>query len=142
MRVPQFASLLLAATTLAPVPALAEELDEPGLSGVMEEMSDPVRQEQMGAMAGAMVEAMMQMPVGPMLRAAAEMAGEDADDIDPDTRLSDVAGEDAARAPREVADRVPQMMGMMAGMAGALDQMLPHLRTMAETMRRNMPETR
>jgi methyl-accepting chemotaxis protein len=142
MRVPLTASLACALVALTPLPALADEVDDSGLADVAGDLSDPARQEQIGAMAGAMMEAMLQMPVGPMLRAAAEMAGRDAEDIDPDTRLADVAGEDAADAPREVAERVPQMMGVMAGMAGAMEQMLPQLREMAETMRRSLPESR
>ena len=131
----------LAVLALLPAPAFAETGDE-ALDQAAAELSDPARQAQVSAMAGAMIEAMMHMPVGPMLRAAADMAGEDPEAIDPDTTVADLAGDDAQGASAEVADKVPAMMQAMAGMSGAMATMLPHLREMAETMRRSLPETR
>lgn len=144
MRVLPFRSLVVAgfALSLVAAPAHAEDIDSGGLSAAVDELQDPVRQEQVGTMAEAMTRAMLAMPVGPMLRAAAEMSGEDPEAIDPDATVADLAGPDADGAADEIAERVPQMMGMMAGMAGALETMLPQLRDMAETMRRTLPETR
>jgi hypothetical protein len=140
VRVPFAVSLV--ALALAPVPALAEDMNDPALAEAAAQLSDPARQEQVGAMAQAMIGAMLQLPVGGMLRAAAEMAGEDAADIDPATTIADMAGPEAQQAPAEIAERLPQMMGAMATMVGALDTMLPQLRDMAETMRRELPSTR
>ena len=142
MRVPFAVSFASLAIALASTPAAANEIADPGLGRAAAELSDPVRQEQVGAMAEAMIGAMMQMPVGGMMRAAAEMAGEDPADIDPDTTVADLAGADAQNVPDEMAERLPQMMGAMASMVGALDTMLPQLRDMAETMRRELPSTR
>jgi hypothetical protein len=140
VRVPFAVSLV--ALALAPVPALANDIGEPALADAAAELSDPVRQEQAAVMVEAMMGALMQMPVGPMMRAAADMAGEDPEAIDPDTRVADIAGPQAAEAGAEMSRRLPQMMEAMAGMAGALDAMLPQLRAMAETMRTQLPEAR
>jgi hypothetical protein len=138
VRAPLIVSVL--ALSLVPLSAQAKDYNEPALGEAAEELSDPVRQEQVGAIAGAMIEAVMRMPVGPMLRAAAEMGGEDPDGIDPETTVADKVGDRAADAPREVAEKLPQMMGMMASMAGVLDGMIPQLREMAQTMRRELPQ--
>jgi hypothetical protein len=119
---------------------VARDFNEPELAEAAGELADPARQEQVAAMAGAMIEAVMRMPVGGMMQAAADMAGKDAGEIDPATTLADLAGDDAADAPAEIAERLPQMMGMMAQMAGAMDAMVPQLRDMAETMRRELPQ--
>ena len=42
--------------------------------------------------------------------------------------VADLAGADAQNVPDEMAERLPQMMGAMASMVGALDTMLPQLR--------------
>lgn len=137
MRVPLTLGLL--ALSLVPSQVLARDFNEPALADAAGELADPARQQQVATMAGAMVAALMQLPVGGMLRAAADMAGQDAGAIDPDATVADLAGDHAADAPAAVAERLPQMMGMMAQMAGAMDQMVPHLRDMAETMKREMP---
>ena len=138
MRVPL--TICVLALSLAPAAAVARDFNEPELAEAAGELADPARQEQVAAMAGAMIEAVMRMPVGGMMQAAAAMAGKDAGEIDPATTLADLAGDDAADAPAEIAERLPQMMGMMAQMAGAMDAMVPQLRDMAETMRRELPQ--
>jgi len=131
-----------ATLALCPVPALASDEADEQLGEVAAELSDPERQAQASAMAGAMIAAMLDMPVGELLRSAAEIAGEDPEDVDPDTTVADMAGDDAAAMPGRVAERVPEMMGAMAGMSDALAAMLPRFREMAETMRRTLPEGR
>jgi hypothetical protein len=132
--------LAAAAIALLPVPALAEPEPEEGeISSTARELADPVRQEQLAAMAGAVMEAMLEMPAAPLLRAAAEMAGEDPEAVDPDTRMADLAGPEAADAPREVAEKLPQMMGAMAALAVAFEGMLPHMRAMGEDLADDFP---
>ncbi|MEO6152965.1 MAG: hypothetical protein ABIT09_04510, partial [Croceibacterium sp.] len=75
------------------------------------------------------------LPVGPLLRAAATIAGEDPESVDPDTRVRDVIGPEAAAAPRVFAARVPVMMGAMAEMSAALEDMLPRLAEIGERAR-------
>jgi hypothetical protein len=48
--------------------------------------------------------------------------------------VRDLAGPEAEDAPREIAVRVPQMMGALASLAFALEEMLPQLRAIAEPL--------
>ena len=118
---------------LLPLPALAQESET---SRMAEEMSDPVRQEQLADMAETMADVLLSMPAAPLLRAAATVAGEDPEDIDPDLRVGDVVGPEAAAAPREFAHRLPQMMGAMAALAATFEDMVPLMR---ERMREALP---
>jgi hypothetical protein len=140
MRYPTLLAAAAAAIALLPVPALAEPEPEEGeISSTARELADPVRQEQLAAMAGAVMEAMLEMPAAPLLRAAAEVAGEDPEAIHPDTRMADLAGPEAADAPREVAEKLPQMMGAMAALAVAFEDMLPHMRAIGEDLADDFP---
>ncbi len=132
MRFAATAAALLAVTL--PGYALAQDAGEGELSTAIETMSDPAMQEQVGLMAAMLVGALMEMPVGPLAQAASDMAGEDAPAIDPDARVRDLVGPEAGRAPEVIAERLPEMMEAMAGMAGALEQMLPQLRELAERL--------
>jgi len=124
-----------AACALLPVPALAED----GETGRMaEEFSDPARQEQLAEIAETMADALLSMPAAPMLRAAATVAGEDPEYIDPDLRVGDLVGPEAADAPREFAHRLPQMMGALATMAATMEAMLPELRAMGDRIAEDM----
>ena len=122
-----------AAGLVLPLPALAQDGEAARMA---EEMSDPVRQEQLADMAEAVTDAVLSLPAAPMLRAAATVAGHDPDYIDPDLRVGDLVGPEAAEAPREFAHRLPQMMGAMAAMAAALEGMIPEVR---ERMRAALP---
>lgn len=130
--------LAAAATALLPAPALAEP-DDSEISSTAREFADPERQEHMAAMAAAVTEAMLQMPAAPLLRAAAEIAGEDPEAVDPDTRVADLAGPEAADAPREVAEKLPQMMGAMAALAVAFEDMLPQMRAIGQDLADDFP---
>jgi hypothetical protein len=99
-------------------------------------LSDPARQEQLAVMAETVADVLLSMPAAPMLRAAATVAGEDPEDIDPDLRVGDLVGPEAADAPREFAHRLPQMMGAMAALAATLEDMVPLMR---ERMRDALP---
>jgi len=122
-------STLVLAGALAPVSALAARGDA---ARVAEELNDPVRQEQLAAAAEAMTTAVLDMPAGPLMRAAKTIAGEDPDYIDPDLRLGDLVGPEATEMPYQIAHRLPQMMGALATAASTLDLMLPELRAMGD----------
>jgi hypothetical protein len=130
----RIAVLAAAACALAPAPLLAQ--DRPSDAGrLAEELSDPATQEQLATMAEAMAGVMLDMPVAPLLRAAAQVAGEDPDYVNPDARVADLVGPEAAEAPREFARELPRMMGVMAGLAVAMEDMLPRLAEIGERVR-------
>lgn len=124
----------LAAVLLAPVPALARERER-GPSEIAEKLNDPEMQQGMASALSAMTEALMSIKLAPFAEAMERMGDKKtARRIDRDATLGDMAGRDGQRVQREVAQRVPQMMGMMAGMAGAMEQMLPALEAMGKQM--------
>ena len=126
---------LAVAGALSPATALAAPGDA---ARVAEELNDPVVQEQMAAVAEAATTAVLDMPVGPLMRAAKTIAGEDPDYVDPDLRVGDVVGPEAADAPREFAHRLPQMMGALATAAATMEAMLPELRGMGDRIAADM----
>ena len=128
---------LAVAGALSPATALATPGDA---ARVAEELNDPVRQEQMAAAAEAATTAVLDMPVGPLMRAAKTIAGEDPEYIDPDIRVGDVVGPEAADAPYELAHRLPRAMAAMAGAAATLEAMLPELRAMGDRIAEDMAE--
>ena len=127
--------VLVVAGAFAPVPALAAEGDAARVAG---ELNDPVRQAQMAAAVEAVTTAVLAMPAAPLLRAAETMAGRDPQSVDPDLTVGDLAGPEAADAPREIAHRLPQMMGAMATLAATLEAMLPELRAMGDRIAEDM----
>ena len=129
---------ITAACALLPVPALAQDLEDDA-GRMAEELSDPVRQEQLATAAEAVGEAMLEMPAAPLLRAAAAIAGADPDSVDPDTRVGDLVSPEAADAPRELAHRVPEMMGTMAVLAGSLEAVMPQLREAMDRIEDALP---
>ena len=116
---------------LAPIPALAAEPDT-GTSDIAKELTDPARQAEIAAMVETMTNLMLEMPAAPFLRAAATMAGEDPEAVDENTTIGDLAGPEAAEAPREFAHRLPQMMSALAIMAAAFEDMAPLMRERLE----------
>lgn len=137
MRKPIIAAAALAFA--APFPAAAQdavtdESVEDAAARLSETLSDPAMQEQMADTVATMSEALLDLPLAPFLRAAAQMAGEDPEAVDPDTTLRRISP-DAEEVPGEIADKLPQMMGAMAGMADGMGAMMPALREMADRMR-------
>jgi hypothetical protein len=128
---------LIVAGALAPAPALAREGDA---ARVAEDLNDPVRQEQMAAAAEAVTTAVLDMRAGPLLRAAKTIAGENPDYVDPDLRVGDLVGPEAADAPYEFAHRLPQMMGALATAAATMEAMLPELRAMGDRIAEDMAD--
>lgn len=143
MRAPFLAAALLAAT--ASLPALAQDADDAvaensGIAEAAALMDDPEMQEQASLMAAALVGMLLEMPVGQLAGAMGEVDGVEAPAIDPDATVRDLMGEGANGAPERVAERLPQMMEAMAGMAGAFEEMLPALRELAERLPRQLPQ--
>ena len=137
----RFVVALAAGTALVPLPALAQDAaEDSGLARAAEEMRDPVRQEQVAVMAEAVIASLLEMPVGNLLRSAAEIAGEDPEEIDPNTTLREAAGPGANEAPRLAARALPKMMSATGALAGALETMLPEMRRIGEDIARNLPD--
>lgn len=133
--------LAMAGTLTISAPALAEERisDEHGApaSAAIAQLADPASQQQAAMMVQAMGDILLAMPAAPLLDAARQMAGEDlAQNVDPDARVSDLIGADARDAPAKLAERIPAMMGAMASLAGAFEQLAPQLRDLAQRMPR------
>lgn len=135
----------LAATTLAPLPAVARETS---LADATDKLEDPAFQRGMADALGTMMRALMGMKMAPFAKAMEQMkhasgasddAAETAEPIDPDATLADMMGEDGRCAPEEIAARLPAMMSTMAGMAGAMDKMRPELERMGKEMARRLP---
>ncbi len=142
--------IVAAAAALAAisVPAAAQEydavprdepaIDDRALDDMADEMRDPVRQREMALMLQTMTEVLLDLPIAPLAQAAADMAGERAEDIDPDLTLRKVAP-DAGRVSEEVAVVVPRAMQAMGGLAEGLSDMAPALRDMADRLRDALP---
>ena len=129
---------LAAASTFVCAPVLAAEGDA---AHIAEKLSDPAMQAEIARMAETMTAVMLDMKIGPMARAAAEIEGKDPEAVDPDLTVRDLAGPEAADAPHEIAVRVPQMMGALATLAVAMEQMLPQLRALGEQMSGTLAES-
>lgn len=125
-----------------PAAASAQEAgDDSAMAAMAERMNDPEFQAEMALTMQAMGEILLDMPVGPLLEATAEAAGEEARKIDPDTTLRQMAP-GAARVPEAIAEQTPRMMRAMSGMARGLERMRPALRAMARRMAEALPEPR
>ncbi len=118
----------------APVPALAQDATERAAARTADTLRDPVLQERMADGMAAASEALLDVPLAPLARAVAEAAGEDPRTVDPDMTLRQVSP-GASDVPAEIHEKLPRMMGAMAGMAGGMAAMMPALREMAERMR-------
>lgn len=143
MRFPIYAAAL--ALTLPAAASAQEAADDTTMAEMADRMADPEFQAEMALMLQAMGEIMLDMPVGPMMEAAAEMgaemAGAQARKVDPDATLRQIAPE-ASRAPGEIAKATPRAMSAMSAMARGMDRMAPTLRDMAKRMEEALPEAR
>ena len=129
MRLPLTA--LAAVSALASTPAMAAGDDAGKLA---EDLRDPATQAQIAAVIETMSAAMLDMNVAPLLRAKAEIEGTDPEAVDPDVTVRELAGPEAEDAPREIATRLPQMMGALAALTVSLEQMMPQLRAMGDAI--------
>jgi hypothetical protein len=122
----------LATAALAPVPALASDS---GPADMARSLNDPAMQRSMVGALAAMTEAMMNIDLAPFAQAM-DASGDHrtARRLARHGTLRELAGRDAERIPEEMTRRLPQMMGMMAGMAGMMQQMMPALEQMSRQM--------
>jgi hypothetical protein len=131
------ASLGLALAALAPNAALARGNE---MGRVADELSNPKNQRAVAGMMEAMSEMLLSMKVAPLAKAMEQMGNrETARSIPRNATLADLAGPEARRMPREISQKVPMMMGAMAGMSEAMEAMLPQLEAMAEKMKNALP---
>jgi len=120
---------VLGTLALSAAPALAKS----DVAQIAKQMRDPQMQGAMAAAVRAMSDAMLDMKIAPLLRAAEAIRDPDrARDIDPDARLRDYAGESAEDMPEQLSRRLPAMMGAMGGVAEAVEEMTPALKGMAK----------
>ncbi|QPC98992.1 hypothetical protein [Qipengyuania soli] len=109
------------------------------LAGMAEQMRDPERQREMAMMVQTMTEVLLDMPIAPLAKAAADMAGEQAEEIDPNMTLRKMAP-DAGEVSKQVGKNLPRAMEAMGSMAEGFAAMAPALREMAERMKDALPE--
>jgi hypothetical protein len=128
-------SALAAVVLIAPAAVAAHPAQAGSLERTIDQLSDPDRQDALAGSLAAATSAVLELRVGPLLRALdrAENPGDPAD-IDPDTRLGDIAGPAARRAPDELAARVPEVMDTMGAMAGEMAALRPQLDALARRM--------
>lgn len=138
------------AALAAPLPALAqpagdaqdaeraESAESAPLAAFGERMKDPEQQRETALMLQAMAEVLLDLPIGPLAEAAAEMAGEEAAKIDPQMTLRQLAP-DAGQVSDEVARNVPRAMRAAGAMAQGMAAMTPHLRALADRLRDALP---
>lgn len=113
----------------APVPASASEMQ-----GAVATLNDPVTQDRMADTITAVVGALMQMQVGPLAKAVAEIDPEsDAAYIPPDATLGEVTGRDPDYANR-MGDDVRAGTRMAGHAASALAAYAPVLKDMARDL--------
>lgn len=126
-RLPLIALPLLALAT--PLPAAAN-----GMQGTVATLNDPVTQDRMADAVTAMVAALMQVQVGPLAKAVAQIDPEsDAAYIPPDATLGEVTGRGPDYADRMGAD-VRAGTRMAGHAASALAAYAPVLKDMARDL--------
>lgn len=135
---------LAAAASLVALPAhaFAQETEpESELATVIEKMEDPVVQAGVAGMLAALSEAMLDMPIGPLVEAIERADGEPTG-LEEDATIRDLAGPEAEDLPAEMAERVPEMMDAASGMARGFEAMMPMLRAWAEEMEASIAHAR
>lgn len=140
--------LILPAAAFAALAAPAAAQDDSALAveaaplaEMAEQMRDPDRQREIALMVQTMTEVLLDMPIAPLAKAAADMAGEKAGDIDPNMTLRQMAP-DAGEVSKQVGKNLPRAMDAMSSMAEGFAAMTPALRQMAERMKDALPQDR
>lgn len=126
----------LAAFVLAPLPALAREK---ATDDVAKRLSDPATQAGVAVALTAFSEALLDLKIEPFRRALEAAGSDGAADLPPDARLRDIAPH-SDKLTGEIGRRVPETMGAAAGMAGAVEDMLPELRATIDRMKDAIPK--
>jgi hypothetical protein len=128
----RFALIALPLVALAaPLPAMAADSE---MRGTVAALNDPAAQDRMADTVTAIVAALMQMQVGPLAKAVAQVDPEsDAAYIPPDATVGDIAGRDPEYAERMGAD-VRAGTRMAGQAASALSAYAPVLKDMARDL--------
>lgn len=133
------AALALIAPPVAAQEAYSSQTPESApLADLTESMSDPDTQREAALMLQAMTEVLLDMPIAPLAQAAAEMAGDGAEKIDPDLTLRQVAP-DAGKLSDEIARNTPYAMEALSVMAEGIAAMAPAIKEMTEGLRESFP---
>lgn len=125
------------ALALAPVPAFARD---DAARDVAKQLSDPANQVAATVALTALSEALLDVRIEPLRRALGAMGSDMTDDLPPDARLRDLAGPGARDLPGNIGRTVPRTMGAAAGVAGAVEDMLPELRAAVDRMKNALPQ--
>lgn len=128
----------LAAPDYAPGYDPRYERVDPALEDMTATLGDPARQQAMARAIGTMAEVVLDLPLAPILGPLAEAAGDDPRRVDPDATLRKMSP-GASEVPRRLEETLPRAMGAMAGMSGALADLLPQLREATARMRDALP---
>ena len=102
---------------------------------MVEELTDPDRQDALAGGLEALTAALLDLKVGPFMNAI-ERAGHARGmrESIPIPRWATLAGPDARNLPRATSDKVPVMMDTMGAMAGEMGRDAPQLEAMARRM--------
>jgi hypothetical protein len=134
--------ILLAAPALAL--ALAASPAAAGPEGktarMAEMMRDPAMQQALARTVAAMSEAMLDMPLDPIARAADAMGDRRTARRMRGATVGDYAGPEARDVPHEMSRKLPALMGQVGGMAAAAEEMTPALKAMAREMGARMKD--
>jgi hypothetical protein len=140
---------VLSLSVVAPAPAMARERS---MGDAVRQLNDPALQQTLATAMASLTQAMMGMKMAPFANAMKSMGktmgksmgdkdmASDMDmDMDPDATLGDMMGPEGRDMPRQLSEKVPAMMGGMAGMAGAMEQMLPQLQAIGKQLQKSLP---
>lgn len=128
---PVAAGLALAGTA---APAAAQDIRADGdIAALTDRLSDPALQQELAVTFAALSQVLLDLPIAPLAEAAADIAGETAQDIDPDMTIRKALPE-ASDVPEVIERELPQAMDRMASLSGAMQAMLPALRDAARQM--------
>lgn len=132
--------IVLAAPVLALAFAAAPAAAKSGTARMADDMRNPANQRAMAAVVAAASEAMLDIPLEPLARAAEAMGDRRTARRMRGATLGDVAGPDARYEAREMSRKLPGMMAAAGGMAASIEEMTPALKAMAKEMGARMSD--
>ncbi len=134
-RLALLAAAPLALLSAAPAAARDDAAADADIRNFARELQDPARGGQIADVVGAMMRAVMAMPVGGIANAVGRAdPNSPMADIPADATVADLAGLDSERLPARVAGQTRAATAMMGQMAGAMAEMMPTFRAMARDM--------